>query len=281
MTVVMEQATDRQASAADSPLGEEQLCLRELNAWYGESHVLHGVNMTVRRGELVTLLGRNGAGRSSTLRAIMNMVGRRSGDILIKGQDSMGLAPHRIAHLGVGFCPEERGIFASLSVEENLLLPPLVRSTGHGQSQGQSQSQSQSQSQGQGHSQSQGQGMSLDELYALFPNLHERRTSQGTRLSGGEQQMLALARILRTGADLLLLDEITEGLAPVINQKLAEVLMMLKARGMTIVLVEQNFRFAAPLADRHYLMEHGTILEEISAAELPARHEYLHKVLGV
>jgi len=261
MTVVMEQATDRQASAADSPLGEEQLCLRELNAWYGESHVLHGVNMTVRRGELVTLLGRNGAGRSSTLRAIMNMVGRRSGEILIKGQDSMGLAPHRIAHLGVGFCPEERGIFASLSVEENLLLPPLVRSTGHDQSQG--------------------QGLSLDELYALFPNLHERRTSQGTRLSGGEQQMLALARILRTGADLLLLDEITEGLAPVINQKLAEVLMMLKARGMTIVLVEQNFRFAAPLADRHYLMEHGTILEEISAAELPARHEYLHKVLGV
>ncbi|MDH2299530.1 ABC transporter ATP-binding protein [Cobetia sp. D5] len=246
-------------------MGEEQLCLRELNAWYGESHVLHGVNMTVRRGELVTLLGRNGAGRSSTLRAIMNMVGRRSGEILIKGQDSMGLAPHRIAHLGVGFCPEERGIFASLSVEENLLLPPLVRSTGHDQSQ----------------SQSQGQGMSLDELYALFPNLHERRTSQGTRLSGGEQQMLALARILRTGADLLLLDEITEGLAPVINQKLAEVLMMLKARGMTIVLVEQNFRFAAPLADRHYLMEHGTILEEISAAELPARHEYLHKVLGV
>nr|WP_283248861.1 ABC transporter ATP-binding protein [Cobetia sp. MC34] len=242
-------------------MGEEQLCLRELNAWYGESHVLHGVNMTVRRGELVTLLGRNGAGRSSTLRAIMNMVGRRSGDILIKGQDSMGLAPHRIAHLGVGFCPEERGIFASLSVEENLLLPPLVRSTGHDQSQG--------------------QGLSLDELYALFPNLHERRTSQGTRLSGGEQQMLALARILRTGADLLLLDEITEGLAPVINQKLAEVLMMLKARGMTIVLVEQNFRFAAPLADRHYLMEHGTILEEISAAELPARHEYLHKVLGV
>jgi len=271
MTVVMEQATDGQASAANSPLGEEQLCLRELNAWYGESHVLHGVNMTVRRGELVTLLGRNGAGRSSTLRAIMNMVGRRSGDILIKGQDSMGLAPHRIAHLGVGFCPEERGIFASLSVEENLLLPPLVKSTGHGQSQGQGRSQ------GQG----QGQGMSLDELYALFPNLHERRTSQGTRLSGGEQQMLALARILRTGADLLLLDEITEGLAPVINQKLAEVLMMLKARGMTIVLVEQNFRFAAPLADRHYLMEHGTILEEISAAELPARHEYLHKVLGV
>ncbi|XKE43696.1 ABC transporter ATP-binding protein [Cobetia sp. UIB-001] len=246
-------------------MGEEQLCLRELNAWYGESHVLHGVNMTVRRGELVTLLGRNGAGRSSTLRAIMNMVGRRSGEILIKGQDSMGLAPHRIAHLGVGFCPEERGIFASLSVEENLLLPPLVRSTGHDQS----------------HSQGQSQSMSLDELYALFPNLHERRTSQGTRLSGGEQQMLALARILRTGADLLLLDEITEGLAPVINQKLAEVLMMLKARGMTIVLVEQNFRFAAPLADRHYLMEHGTILEEISADELPARHEYLHKVLGV
>ncbi|TKD60743.1 ABC transporter ATP-binding protein [Cobetia marina] len=267
MTVVMEQATDRQASAADSPLGEEQLCLRELNAWYGESHVLHGVNMTVRRGELVTLLGRNGAGRSSTLRAIMNMVGRRSGGIFLNGRDTMKLAPHHIAHLGVGYCPEERGIFSSLSVEENLLLPPMVKGAGHGQGQSQDQGQN--------------QGMSLDELYALFPNLHERRNSQGTRLSGGEQQMLALARILRTGADLLLLDEITEGLAPVINQKLGEVLMLLKARGMTIVLVEQNFRFAAPLADRHYLMEHGTILEEITAAELPARHEYLHKVLGV
>lgn len=273
MTQILESPAKRQASASDSATPQEQLCLRELNAWYGESHVLHGVNMTVRRGELVTLLGRNGAGRSSTLRAIMNMVGRRSGGIFLKGRDTMKLAPHHIAHLGVGYCPEERGIFSSLSVEENLLLPPMVKGAGHGQSQ--------SQRQGQGQGQGQNQGMSLDELYALFPNLHERRNSQGTRLSGGEQQMLALARILRTGADLLLLDEITEGLAPVINQKLGEVLMLLKARGMTIVLVEQNFRFAAPLADRHYLMEHGTILEEITAAELPARHEYLHKVLGV
>ncbi|WP_176494278.1 ABC transporter ATP-binding protein [Cobetia sp. 5-25-4-2] len=269
MTQILESPAKRQTPASDSATPQEQLCLRELNAWYGESHVLHGVNMTVRRGELVTLLGRNGAGRSSTLRAIMNMVGRRSGGIFLKGRDTMKLAPHHIAHLGVGYCPEERGIFSSLSVEENLLLPPMVKGAGHGQSQR------------QGQGQNQNQGMSLDELYALFPNLHERRNSQGTRLSGGEQQMLALARILRTGADLLLLDEITEGLAPVINQKLGEVLMLLKARGMTIVLVEQNFRFAAPLADRHYLMEHGTILEEITAAELPARHEYLHKVLGV
>ncbi|MEL0618233.1 ABC transporter ATP-binding protein [Cobetia marina] len=279
MTEILESPAKRQPPACDSATPQEQLCLRELNAWYGESHVLHGVNMTVRRGELVTLLGRNGAGRSSTLRAIMNMVGRRSGGIFLKGRDTMKLAPHHIAHLGVGYCPEERGIFSSLSVEENLLLPPMVKGAGHGQSQ--SQRQGQRQGQGQGQGQGQNQGMSLDELYALFPNLHERCNSQGTRLSGGEQQMLALARILRTGADLLLLDEITEGLAPVINQKLGEVLMLLKARGMTIVLVEQNFRFAAPLADRHYLMEHGTILEEITAAELPARHEYLHKVLGV
>lgn len=267
MATALEKTTTTDGAAV-SPASEEQLCLRDLNAWYGESHVPHGVNMTVRRGELVTLLGRNGAGRSSTLRAIMNMVGRRSGEILIKGQDSMGLAPHRIAHLGVGFCPEERGIFSSLTVEENLLLPPMVKGKGRQKEDG-------------ARSGDETCGMSLDEIYALFPNLHERRNSQGTRLSGGEQQMLALARILRTGADLLLLDEITEGLAPVINQKLGEVLMMLKARGMTIVLVEQNFRFAAPLADRHYLMEHGSIQEEITAAELPARHAYLHRVLGV
>ena len=207
---------------------------------YGESHILHGVDLVVGRGELVTLLGRNGAGRTTTLRAIMNMVGRRTGSIVVNGNETIGMPAHQIPRLGVGYCPEERGIFASLSVEENLLPPPTVRSG----------------------------GMSLDELYEMFPNLYERRFSQGTRLSGGEQQMLAMARILRTGANLLLLDEITEGLAPVIVQKLGEVLIKLKQRGLTIVLVEQNFRFAAPLADRHYVMEHGRIIEEIEAADL-------------
>ncbi len=231
----------------------EQLVVEDLHAYYGQSHILHGVNMVVRRGELVTLLGRNGAGRSTTLRAIMNMVGKRSGSIMINGTETMTIPAHHIPRLGVGFCPEERGIFASLNVEENLLLPPTVRSG----------------------------GMNLDELYEMFPNLYERRFSQGTRLSGGEQQMLALARILRTGANLLLLDEITEGLAPVIVQKLAEVLIKLKEKGLTIVLVEQNFRFAAPLADRHYLMEHGKIIDEISAAKLPSKQEYLSKNLGV
>ena len=231
----------------------EQLLVEDLHAYYGQSHILHGVNMVVRRGELVTLLGRNGAGRSTTLRAIMNMVGKRSGSIMINGTETMDIAAHLIPRLGVGFCPEERGVFASLNVEENLLLPPTVRSG----------------------------GMDLDELYEMFPNLYERRFSQGTRLSGGEQQMLAMARILRTGANLLLLDEITEGLAPVIVQKLGEVLLKLKEKGLTIVLVEQNFRFAAPLADRHYLMEHGKIIDEISAAELPSKQEYLSKSLGV
>ena len=235
------------------PARREQLQIEDLHAYYGESHILHGVNMVVRRGELVTLLGRNGAGRSTTLRAIMNMVGKRSGSIMINGTETMGIAAHLIPRLGVGFCPEERGIFASLNVEENLLLPPTVRSG----------------------------GMGLDELYEMFPNLYERRFSQGTRLSGGEQQMLAMARILRTGANLLLLDEITEGLAPVIVQKLGEVLVKLKEKGLTIVLVEQNFRFAAPLADRHYLMEHGKIIDEISAAELPSKQEFLSQSLGV
>ncbi|WP_299312703.1 ABC transporter ATP-binding protein [uncultured Halomonas sp.] len=229
------------------------LRVSDLHAFYGESHILHGVDFNVKRGELVTLLGRNGAGRSTTLKAIMNMVGRRTGSIMINGNETLGMKAHRIPRLGIGYCPEERGIFASLDVEENLLLPPTVRSG----------------------------GMSIDEIYEMFPNLYERRRSQGTRLSGGEQQMLAMARILRTGARLLLLDEITEGLAPVIVQKLGEVLVKLKERGMTIVLVEQNFRFAAPLADRHFVMDHGLIIEEISAAELPSRREHLHTLLGV
>lgn len=233
--------------------GAEMLRVRDLHAFYGESHILHGVDFDVKRGELVTLLGRNGAGRSTTLKAIMNMVGRRTGSIMINGNETLGMKAHRIPRLGIGYCPEERGIFASLDVEENLLLPPTVRSG----------------------------GMSIDEIYEMFPNLYERRRSQGTRLSGGEQQMLAMARILRTGARLLLLDEITEGLAPVIVQKLGEVLVKLKERGMTIVLVEQNFRFAAPLADRHFVMDHGRIVEEISAAELPSRREHLHTLLGV
>ncbi|AJY51033.1 MULTISPECIES: ABC transporter ATP-binding protein [Halomonadaceae] len=231
----------------------EMLRVQDLHAFYGESHILHGVNFDVKRGELVTLLGRNGAGRSTTLKSIMNMVGRRTGSIVINGNETLTMKPHHIPRLGVGYCPEERGIFASLDVHENLLLPPTVRSG----------------------------GMSLDEIYAMFPNLYERRRSQGTRLSGGEQQMLAMARILRTGARMLLLDEITEGLAPVIVQKLAEVLVQLKERGMTIVLVEQNFRFAAPLADRHFVMDHGQIVEEISAAQLPSRREHLNSMLGV
>lgn len=231
----------------------DQLRVDDLHAFYGESHILHGVDMVVGRGELVTLLGRNGSGRSTTLRAIMNMVGRRTGSIVVNGNETMGMPAHQIPRLGVGYCPEERGIFSSLNVEENLLLPPTVRSG----------------------------GMGLDDLYEMFPNLYERRFSQGTRLSGGEQQMLAMARILRTGANLLLLDEITEGLAPVIVQKLGEVLLKLKKRGLTIVLVEQNFRFAAPLADRHYVMEHGQIIEEISAAELDAKKAFLNSCLGV
>lgn len=231
----------------------EKVRISDLHAYYGESHILHGVDLKVMEGELVTLLGRNGSGRSTTLKAIMNLVGKRTGQIVINGNETIGMASHRIAHLGVGYCPEERGIFASLNVEENLMLPPNVRSD----------------------------GMSIDEIYEMFPNLEERRTSQGTRLSGGEQQMLALARILRTGANILLLDEITEGLAPVINEKLAEVLMKLKERGLTILLVEQNFRFAAPIADRHYVMEHGHIVEEIRADELEAKTELLNRYLGV
>jgi len=233
--------------------GDEKIRIVDLHAFYGESHILHGIDMSVNQGELVTLLGRNGSGRSTTLRSIMNMVGRRTGQIVINGNETIDTPPHKIAHLGVGFCPEERAIFSSLNVEENLMLPPAVRSD----------------------------GMSLEEIYEIFPNLYERRTSQGTRLSGGEQQMLAMARILRTGANILLLDEITEGLAPVIVRKLAEVLVLLKERGLTILLVEQNFRFAAPIADRHYVMEHGHIVEEVHAHELEAKSEMLNTYLGV
>ena len=225
-----------------------------LNAWYGESHVLHGVDLSVRKGEVVTLLGRNGAGRTSTFKSVLGLVGRRTGSIRVNGVEAIGLPPHKIARLGIGYCPEERGIFSSLSVEENLLLLPTV---------------------GEG-------GLSVEEIYRMFPNLKERRTtSQGTRLSGGEQQMLAMARILRTGAQLLLLDEITEGLAPVIVQMLGRVIGQLKQRGYTIVLVEQNFRFAAPLADRHYVMEHGKIAVSFPAAELQGRMDMLHEYLGV
>jgi branched-chain amino acid transport system ATP-binding protein len=236
------------------PEADAVLEVSDLNAWYGESHILHGISFDVRRGEVVTLLGRNGSGRTTTLKAIMGMVSRRSGSVRVNAVESIGMPTYRIARLGIGYCPEERGIYSSLSVEENLLLPPQVQAG----------------------------GMSLDDIYAMFPNLYERRhTAQGTRLSGGEQQMLAMARILRTGATLLLLDEITEGLAPVIVQALAQVIRRLKARGLTIVLVEQNFRFAAPLADRHFVIEHGRVVERLAAGELDAQAGMLHEYLGV
>jgi branched-chain amino acid transport system ATP-binding protein len=233
--------------------GVEYLRLTDVHAFYGESHILHGVDLTVNRGEVVTLLGRNGAGRTTTLKAILGLVGRRSGSIMVNGVETIQLPAHKIAQLGIGYCPEERGIFASLTCEENLLLPPAVASG----------------------------GMSLDEIYAMFPNLKERRASPGMRLSGGEQQMLAVARILRTGAKLLLLDEISEGLAPVIVQALARTIRMLREKGFTIVMVEQNFRFAAPLADRFYVMEHGRIVESFVAGELENKRDLLHEYLGV
>jgi branched-chain amino acid transport system ATP-binding protein len=229
--------------------------IRGLHAWYGESHILHDVNLVVNQGEVVTLLGRNGAGRTTTMRAIMGLTGARKGSIKINGVEAINLPTYKVAHLGIGYCPEERGIFASLSTEENLMLPPSVSST---------------------H-----QGMSVSEIYAMFPNLAERKNSQGTRLSGGEQQMLAVARILRTGARLLLLDEISEGLAPVIVQALARMILTLKAKGYTIIMVEQNFRFAAPLADRFYVMEHGQIVETFAAAELTEKMPVLNELLGV
>jgi branched-chain amino acid transport system ATP-binding protein len=240
---------------ADNKHTTPALEICNLEAWYGESHVLHGVDMVVHPGEVVTLLGRNGAGRTSTMRAIMGLTGARKGSVKINGQETVGLPTHKIAHFGVGYCPEERGIFSSLSCEENLLLPPPLK-TGH-------------------------DGMSVEEIYAMFPNLAERRHSQGTRLSGGEQQMLAVARILRTGARLLLLDEISEGLAPVIVQALARMIHTLRQKGYTIVMVEQNFRFAAPLADRFYVMEHGRIVETFEAAQLDAKMPVLNELLGV
>jgi branched-chain amino acid transport system ATP-binding protein len=231
----------------------EILHVSGLHAYYGESHILHGVDFNVRRGEVVTLLGRNGAGRTTTLKALLGLVGKRSGSVRIDGHEAIGLPPHKIAHLGVGYCPEERGIYASLSAEENLLLPPPVAPG----------------------------GMSIDEIYGMFPNLKERRETQGTRLSGGEQQMLAVARILRTGARLLLLDEISEGLAPVIVQGLSRTIRELRQRGYTIVMVEQNFHFAAALADRFYIMEHGRMVQDFTASELDDKMAVVHEFLGV
>ncbi|MEA3196553.1 MAG: branched-chain amino acid transport system ATP-binding protein [Gammaproteobacteria bacterium] len=235
-------------------MAREVLKIANLEAWYGESHILHGVELRVQEGEVVTLLGRNGAGRTTTLRAIMGLVGARTGSVLIDGIETVRLAPHRIARIGVGYCPEERGIFSSLSTEENLLLPPRLKGV---------------------------EAMQLEEIYAIFPHLRERAAGSGTCLSGGEQQMLAVARILRTGARLLLLDEISEGLAPVIVQKLGNVIRTLRAKGFTVVLVEQNFRFAAPLADRFYVMESGRIVKQFEQSELASQMGLLHEYLGV
>jgi branched-chain amino acid transport system ATP-binding protein len=229
------------------------LSVSGLHAWYGESHVLHGVEFEVRRGEVVTLLGRNGAGKTTTLKSVMGMVARREGSVRFEGRETISLSSDRIARLGLAFCPEERGIFASLNVEENLLLPPEV---------------------GEG-------GLALGQIYELFPNLRERLASQGTKLSGGEQQMLAIGRILRTGARLLLLDEPTEGLAPVIVQQISRTISRLKAEGFTILLVEQNFRFASRVADRHYVMENGRVVDTIPNAELESSLAKLHEYLGV
>jgi len=234
-------------------MAEEVLRVAGLNAYYGESHVLHGVDCHVQRGEVVTLLGRNGAGRTTTLKAVLGLVGKRSGSVIICGRETVGLEPHRIARLGIGYCPEERGIYASLSTEENLLLPPTLAAG----------------------------GMSVEEIYAMFPNLKERRASRGTNLSGGEQQMLALARILRSGARLLLLDEISEGLAPVIVQTLGRTIQKLREQGYTIVMSEQNFRFAAPLADRFYIMERGRMVACFAGNELQDKMALLRTYLGV
>ena len=232
---------------------EALLSVRDLNAWYGESHALHGIDLDVQQGETVTLLGRNGVGKTTALRAIVGIIRKRSGSIRFDGKDMLHVPLHRTARHGIGYVPEERGIFASLTVEENLTLPPVIAKG----------------------------GMTLAEIYQLFPNLEERRKSPGTKLSGGEQQMLAMARILRTGARLLLLDEPTEGLAPVIVQRIGEVLQTLKQRGMTILLVEQNFRFASKVADRFYVVDHGTVIDRFAVAELPGRMATLNDALGV
>jgi branched-chain amino acid transport system ATP-binding protein len=237
------------SNAASSPV----LDVKNLEAWYGESHILHGMNFEVRPGEVVTLLGRNGAGKTSTLKSIMGIIGKRTGSVSFEGRDLIRLPAEKIARLGVAFCPEERGIFASLDVKENLLLPPIIRSG----------------------------GMTLDQIFELFPNLKERLGSQGTKLSGGEQQMLAIARILRTGARFLMLDEPTEGLAPVIIQQIGKMIARLKAEGFTILLVEQNFRFASTVADRFYIVEHGKIIDTFANSELQANMEKLHTYLGV
>jgi branched-chain amino acid transport system ATP-binding protein len=234
-------------------MAEALLTVRDLNAWYGESHILHGMDFAVRPGEVVTLLGRNGAGKTTTMRAIMGIVGQRRGSVSFDGHETVGASSNRIARLGIGYCPEERGIFASLTVKENLTLPPVVKSG----------------------------GLPLDEVYELFPRLRERGSSQGTKLSGGEQQMLAIARILRTGATLLLLDEPTEGLAPVIVQHIGAIIRQLKQRGFTILLVEQNFHFAATVADRHYVVEHGRVVDEIANDALEANKAKLQGYLGV
>jgi branched-chain amino acid transport system ATP-binding protein len=234
-------------------MAEPLLKVEGLEAWYGESHVLHGVNLEIREGEVITLLGRNGAGKTSTLRAIMGLVGRRSGSIRYEGQETIGLRSDLIARAGIAYCPEERGIFASLDVTENLMLPPTIRPG----------------------------GLSIEEIHTLFPNLKERARSPGTKLSGGEQQMLAIGRILRTGAKLLLLDEPSEGLAPVIVQQIGRTIRELKTRGFTVLLVEQNFRFAQTVADRHYVMEHGHVVDMVPNSELMSSLDRLHEYLGV
>jgi branched-chain amino acid transport system ATP-binding protein len=237
----------------DVTRSEPLLAVNDLHAWYGESHILHGATFEVRAGEVVTLLGRNGAGKTTTLKSVMGIVGSRKGSVRFEGGELIGLSSNAIARSGIAFCPEERGIFASLDVEENLLLPPVVKAG----------------------------GLSVDKIFELFPNLKERLHSQGTKLSGGEQQMLAIGRILRTGALLLLLDEPTEGLAPVIIQQIGRTIRTLKEQGFTILLVEQNFRFASTVADRYYVMEHGRIVEQFANSELDANLEKLHEYLGV